>query len=99
MDRQHGRALENEQDLIAGRARLERSADVTARAARVEVGAGRVERDAEQLRDLSWQHSTAPGVRGHLHARLGPGWIRFPALPYRRCPCPRVASARHDPSP
>ena len=50
MDRHDRRALEHEENLFAGRSRLERGADVAARAVGVEVRAGRVQRQRRPAR-------------------------------------------------
>ena len=72
MDRHDRRAFEHEQNFIAGRSRLERGTDVAARAVRVEVRAGSVQSDADQLNELARQHAADPRVRAHLYAGRSP---------------------------
>jgi hypothetical protein len=62
---------------------------MTARAVRIEIGAGRIYSEADQLDRLARQDARAPRIGGHLHASGRPGGIPFADLLQRRIPRPR----------
>jgi hypothetical protein len=95
VDRQEGRHLEHHQDLVVRRPGLERGADVAAGPIRVQVGAGRVHGDTDQLSSLPGQ-GARPRIRGHHHAGVSPGGIPLPepaSAPAHGPVSPRLSAA------
>jgi hypothetical protein len=64
-------------DLTFTPRRFERSPDMAAGAGRVQVRAGRANRQADQLDGFAWQNATGPRARRHLEALLGPARVPF----------------------
>jgi hypothetical protein len=60
---------------IKGQWVYERGADMAARAVRVKVGAGDVDRHTDQFDCLAGENARGPRIGRHVSARLGPSWI------------------------
>ena len=65
MDRQSHTTLENQEDLVARRSCFERSADLAARAFFIQIRAGAIQREEDQLHFLAWQNAALPRVHAH----------------------------------
>src|SRR5262245_13513304 len=69
--------LQHLHDLFDRGAGFEGTLDVTARARRVHVRVGGIERDAEKLDLLRREHVAAVNPDGRRHELVGPYWIEF----------------------
>jgi hypothetical protein len=75
MNGQGRSALEGEQDLLPRRACVKRGPNVVARSRRIEICAGGIQADTDQLDKLERQNGMGPGIGAHPEAEFGPLWI------------------------
>src|SRR5271154_5775419 len=92
MDRQPNATLENQDDLIARRSCFESGADLAACAFFIEVRAGAIQREVDQLHLLARQNAAGPWVRSNPQQHFRSFGIPFSEFVQRRTP--RVCGLR-----